>query len=628
MNATNACPTTFSNVCQNNNTSNTSNTRKKGNAAANAARRTSKSKLARTERAQNYAQQLMSEGWEREAAISRARAAYGLEREKYAPKLKISKQWSRNQLEEIATSRGAGNHGSNDSDYNAGLTKQECSRKPMNKQNSTLRQYQSDAINNIDTLIEQGKRRPLLVSPTGSGKTVTAAEIVRRAVNNQTRVLFVAHRKEIIDQTRLKLDSHGIDYGIIMANHPRRRENAPVQIASIQTLANRLMPEAGLLIIDEAHHARAGIFENVLRHYSKSIVIGLTATPWRTDNKGLGEIFDSIVVAATPADLIAQGHLVQYGGFSFERPDLDNLKTEHGADYNESQLEVVCNQTKIVGGIVEAWKARAGGVRTVAFAVSVAHSKNIVSMFRAAGINAEHLDGSVPKTQREAILKKLDTGEIRVLSNVGVLTEGWDCPSAACCILARPTKSLTLYLQMVGRVLRPHPEKTRALIHDHAGCMLTHGLPDDQRKYSLDAESNDYREYTSGMSAIQCRKCFRMFPRSEVSCPECGWVSKNNVRIENPRTIQEIDGAIIAIEEIKRLRNVSVEVKAAEYNRLLSIETNKRFPRGWAANQYKAMFGTYPRIDYEILNTTSPAVKPTIDLVRLRMLQRVSGEVA
>ncbi len=115
---------------------------------------------------------------------------------------------------------------------------------------------------------------------------------------------------------------------------------------------------------------------------------------------------------------------MQYGGFSFERPDLAHVKAEPGADYNESQLEVVCNQTKIVGGIVEAWKTRAGGVSTVAFAVSVAHSKNIVSMSRAAEINAEHLDGSVPKTQREAILKKLDTGKIRVLSNVNVLTEG------------------------------------------------------------------------------------------------------------------------------------------------------------------------------------------------------------
>jgi hypothetical protein len=157
---------------------------------------------------------------------------------------------------------------------------------------------------------------------------------------------------------------------------------------------------------------------------------------------------------------------------------------------------------------------------------------------------------------------------------------------------------------------------------------ITHGLPDDQRKYSLNAESNDYRESTSGLSAIQCRKCYRMFPRSEVSCPECGWVSKNNVRIENTRTIREIDGAIIAIEEIKRLRDVPLEVKAAEYNRLLNIETSKRYPRGWAADQYKAMFGTYPRIDYDILNATSPAMKPVIDLGRLRMLQQISGEVA
>lgn len=495
-----------------------------------------------------------------------------------------------------------------------------------------LRAYQVHALEQLRHQLRAGKRRPLLVSPTGSGKTVTAAELVRSAVAKGSRVLVVAHLKEIIDQTSAKLDLYGVPHGVIQAQHWRRFPNEPVQIASVQTLVRREFPPADLLVIDEAHHARAGTYAKIIEHYPDAPVVGLTATPWRGDGKGLGELFDSMVVAATPAELIEQGHLVHFGGFSFELPDLSGVKVR-GSDYDESQLEVACNQTKIVGGIVEQWLAHAGGVRTICFAVGVAHSKSIVERFRQAGVAAEHLDANTPKAEREAILSRLAAGTTRVLSNVAVLTEGWDCPSAACCILACPTKSLVRYLQEVGRVLRPHPEsgKDRALIHDHAGALLSFGLPDESRDYSLEADIKVNRDQGPGVT--QCpAPCGRIYPSSDPFCPECGTENARQ-RKDAPAGDKEVEEVQaqrkVAIDEIRKIRSVSIRTQAAEYKRLLKLAETKGYKTGWAAHQFKATFGDWPRrIPLDVMKDVVPATRPVVDLRRLRALQAVAGQEA
>lgn len=465
-----------------------------------------------------------------------------------------------------------------------------------------------------------------------SGKTVTAAELVRSAVAKGSRVLVVAHLKEIIDQTSAKLDAYAVPHGVIQASHWRRFPDLPVQIASVQTLVRREFPPAELLVIDEAHHARAGTYGKIIEAYPKAPLIGLTATPWRGDGKGLGELFDAMVVAATPAQLIEQGHLVRFGGFSFELPDLSGVR-QKGSDYDEIQLEMACNKARIVGGIVDEWLAHAGGVRTICFAVGVAHSLSIVERFRQAGVAAEHLDADTPKPEREAILARLAAGTTRVLSNVGILTEGWDCPSAACCILARPTKSLVLYLQMVGRVLRPHPEsgKDRALLFDHAGAMLEHGLPDEPRDYSLEADvARGKRDQAHGV--VQCPPpCGRVYPATDPCCPECGAL---NARQRRPgdaeREVEEVQAQRkLAIDEIRSIRNVSVRTQAAEYKRLLKLAEAKGYKTGWAAHKFKATFGDWPRrIPPEVMADVVPATRPVVDLRLLRALQALASQEA
>ncbi|MFN7130701.1 MAG: DEAD/DEAH box helicase, partial [Myxococcales bacterium] len=391
-----------------------------------------------------------------------------------------------------------------------------------------LRDYQLAALEGLRSHLRLGTLRLLLVSPTGSGKTTIAAEMIRSALARGGRILFLAHRKELVDQCSTRLDQFGVDHGVIMAGHWRRRFDVPVQVASVQTLVQRdEWPRASLIIVDEAHHARARTYGRILEGYPDVPVIGLTATPWRTDGKGLGEpgpdgkpLFQEVVIATTPRRLMEEGHLVRYTGFSAEIPDLSGVKTVAG-DYDESQLELAVNTTQIVGGIVERWLERARGLKTVCFAVNVRHSQAIVQRFRDAGVAAEHLDGTTPKLEREAILARLASGRTTVVSNCAVLTEGWDCPSVTCCILARPTQSLGMHLQMVGRVLRPWEGKDFARIHDHAGSLVKPGwLPDDDHDYSLTGDSDEPPQAT----AIRCESCFVVFrPHEHPRCPDCGW---------------------------------------------------------------------------------------------------------
>lgn len=483
-----------------------------------------------------------------------------------------------------------------------------------------LRDYQLAAVTELRRKAAAGVRRLLLVSPTGSGKTVMMADIMHGAVARGTPTLFVAHRRELIAQTSKKLDEIGVDHGIILAGHEREKPEQLVQVASVQTLARREKPPAGLLIIDEAHHARADSYQALVEHYSSAPVLGATATPWRTDGKGLKDLFDDVVVAASPRELIAQGHLVPFDGFGFENPALKDVATV-GGDYNQLQLAERMSTKKLIGGIVERWIERARGLRTVAFAVDVKHSLAIVDEFRAWGIAAEHLDGETPVDERDAMLARLKSGETTVVSNCAVLTEGWDCPEAEVCILARPTKSLALYLQQAGRVLRPAPGKSIALIHDHAGCMAHHGLPDEDRDYSLTADVK--RRDATGGGVQQCPECLRIRRSLEYRC-SCGYVFEEPAAAEEheQQEIEYIEGQVLSIDEIRKLRHASTLEKAAEFKRLQRVAERKGYKTGWAGHQYRKTYGVWPRFSDGVLATVEPARQPPIPLDRLRLLDQ------
>lgn len=397
----------------------------------------------------------------------------------------------------------------------------------------TLRPYQTSAIAWVAAERGPGARL-LLVSPTGSGKTLTAAQVILDEVARGGRVIFAAHRQELIAQTYGSLLRLGLPEpmcGVVMGDgvitHPltRRRANcarplAPVQVASIDTLRNRPPPRGiTLLFFDESHRALSPSYLKLAQSYPEATVVGLTATPWRGDGRGLGALFSKLYVVATPKRLMDDGHLVEPRVFSHpHRADVSKVSTVAG-DYNEKELAAACDKRELVGSIVEHWQRHLAGRRTVAFAVNVEHSKHIVETFVAAGIPAEHLDGNTPDDERAGILGRLASGETLVVSNCAVLCEGFDCPAVEGCILARPTKSLSLYLQCAGRALRPAPGKLGAIVLDHAGCALEHGLPQDDREYSLEGKK---KRAKSAVSVKECPKCFAALPSSAKVCSFCG----------------------------------------------------------------------------------------------------------
>lgn len=369
-----------------------------------------------------------------------------------------------------------------------------------------LRPYQAQAIQTLRDRLQR-HRRVLLIAPTGSGKTQIFAEIVRLAVVGGRRVLIVAHRKELLDQASHRLGI--IPHGFIKSGYPQTE--APVQIASVQTLHNRAKPPAELIILDEAHRAKAKTWLSVLEAYPNIPTLGFTATPWRLDGKALGDLFEDMVLACTPKELVRDGFLVPVTGFAYDTPDLSGVHRVAG-EYNEAELAEIMDRRVILGNIVEQWGKHARELSTVVFATTIEHSKHLTSQFLGAGIRAEHIDGSLARAEREAILARVASGETRVICNVNILTEGTDLPRLKCCVMARPTMSLALYIQSQGRIRRPW-ENQMARIHDHAGNVFRHGLPDDDRDWSLEGVGRISEPRTR-----TCPICYAIFAPGQ-KCP-------------------------------------------------------------------------------------------------------------
>ena len=403
-----------------------------------------------------------------------------------------------------------------------------------------LRAYQSTKINETRMLMAQGKRSICLVSPTGSGKTVIAAHIIQNALSKGRRVLFLAHRRELIDQCAAKLRDLGIwNYNVVLSGHPHSRNpNAPMQIASIQTLIRREYPPADLVIVDEAHHAAAGQYQTLLANYPDAYVLGLTATPERLDGKGLDGIFHDLVEVASVPGLIEDGFLIAPTCLGPAAEQAASIKAAlagvkvSGGDYAEGALAEAMDTAPLVGDIVSHWMLWALGRKTVVFAASIAHSQHIVEQFRQAGIAAAHLDGGMPTADRERLLAAWRKPGLDVVSNCQVLTEGFDYPELSCCVLARPTKSVALYLQMVGRVMRPAPGKNGAIILDHAGNINEHAPPHIDRVWTLQGATK--KRQTPKTHACFVPGCGALFVESDAGAT--WWVATTQPNIaENYR---------------------------------------------------------------------------------------------
>lgn len=472
-----------------------------------------------------------------------------------------------------------------------------------------LRPYQQSAIDALRRTMAEGYRRIILSSPTGSGKTEMGFEIIRGAQAKGRKVAFLANRIHLVDQTCRRLALAGFSFGVIQGSNTRNPWSS-VLVASIQTVARRGMPDVDLIVIDEAH-ACAGTSE-----YRKIMagkpVIGLSATPY---SKGLGKhydelggaLFERVVTAARIEDLIRDGYLVSADIWAPADPDLTGVRTVAG-DYDEKQLGQAMDKAHLVGDIVEHWIRLAHGTPTVVFATSIAHSKHIVDQFVAHGVKAEHIDCYTSADDRRAVLERVANGETTVLSNVGILAEGWDFPACKTLILARPTKSLIRYLQMAGRVLRPYPGKTKAIILDHSGTVVRLGMPWDYFGQHLDdgkpkkGESEKERKEPLPKACPDCS--YMMAPRTKV-CPSCGHEVKAGFDITTedgelvPLTGQKVSPAI---EQLRAMGKESI------YSQLSDYAASKGYAVGWVKNKYREIWGVWPRGVDGYTETPSPAL--------------------
>lgn len=480
-----------------------------------------------------------------------------------------------------------------------------------------VRDYQASLIGEAREKLRDNQS-VLVQMATGGGKTAIASYMSGSAAKRGKRVFFGCHRKELIKQTAKTFDKVGIPYGIIAPGFTGDYRQ-PVQIASIQTLSSRLerygVPD--LYIPDEAHHAGAKTWADIINHYreGKAKIVGLSATPERLDGTGLGLWFDAMVCGPSTGWLIEQGFLSPFRMFAPSIPDLAGIK-KTGGDFNRGELEKRMGGVQIVGDVVRHYRDLAHGKKAMVFCVSIKHSLAVVEQFQKAGYRAAHIDGE--STNRDELIAAFESGKIQVLSSVDLVSEGFDLPAIEVAILLRPTHSLSLFLQQVGRVLRPvyapgydlgtqqgrldaiaAGPKPYALILDHSANSIPreaggrgHGLPDDEREWTLAGREKKKRgsrdeDDEAAVNTRQCPQCYRVHPPAPV-CVQCGY--------EYPtmgRTVEQLEGELKEVdrqkaEEIRARKNEQARAKSLEDLVAIGKARNMKNPHGWAVNVMRA----------------------------------------
>jgi DNA repair protein RadD len=481
-----------------------------------------------------------------------------------------------------------------------------------------LRPYQTDFVGEIRIAYRSGFRAVVLVAATGAGKTVVFSHIAHSAAEKGKRVLILAHRDTLIKQASRKLTDNGVAHGIIMAGFtpsPRRL----VQVASVQTLVRRLKQMQArnetfdLIIIDECHLSAAKSYLDIRAAFPDALVLGVTGSPIRLDGRGLGKhaggMFESMVEGISIKQLIDQGYLVRpsvYG--SKETIDLSGVK-KVGGDYDAEALATVMDKPKITGSAIEHWQKICPGTPAVVWCANVAHAKHVAEEFNAAGIPALALSGESDSSERENALKGLERGTLKIITFAMLLVEGIDCPAIGAVILLRPTMSLSSYLQVIGRGLRPiyapglpldtveqrfaaiaaGPKGEKCFVLDHASLWTKHGFADQEREWSLDGapkKKGKKKDEDKPPAILQCPKCYHCHDPAEV-CPACGHVYEVKVR-----TIEYEDGELAEITpemalKLKDMRKSEVR-SAKSVPELEKIAAERGYSPGWAKHTFEA----------------------------------------
>lgn len=383
-----------------------------------------------------------------------------------------------------------------------------------------LRPYQREAITRARSAYAAGARGVVIVAPTGAGKTVIAAEVVRLTIAKGGRVLIVVPRREIVAQTVGKLRGVGLSPQVVAAGQDTDGDRRVV-VAMAQTLVRRradCIEAPTLVIIDEAHLAVADTYARILERWPRARHMLLTATPCRTDGRGLGEIAQALVEVASVRELVAQGHLVPPVVYSAEAPDLTGIRKTAGGELSPSKAGARYQVSVIMGDTLDQIRQRCAGRRVLVFASSVEHSRALVESLRAEGYKAEHIDGGTRAAERAETLAKLADGSIDVVCNYGCLCEGLDVPAIGAIVVARSTQSEALWRQMVGRGLRPFDDKRDCIVIDQGGNAHRHGHPLAGRLWTLEGRA---KRESNAATCRTCPECLAIYEPAPA-CPRCG----------------------------------------------------------------------------------------------------------
>lgn len=460
-----------------------------------------------------------------------------------------------------------------------------------------LRPYQERIIGEVRQVIREGCNSPLIVSPTGSGKTVMFCHIAQGAGSKSKRVWILVHRAELVDQTSRTMASLGINHGVVAAGWPIN-PIPHVQIVSVQTVVNRLggLIQPDVIIVDECHHAAAGTWNKILEAFPKAIRLGFTATPERLDGKGLGDVFQTIIRGPDVSWLIANGFLSQPRYYAPPNQlNLDDLNVR-GGDYAKNELANMMDKPTITGDAIAHYRRLCDGAPGVAFCSSVAHAEHVAEAFRQAGYRAAALDGTLDRQERRARVAGLSDGSLHIITSCEIISEGFDIPSIVAAMLLRPTKSLSLHLQQLGRSLRVSPGKKNAIILDHVGNCPRLGLAEEEREWSLEGRKKKKKAGNEEAPPVrQCPVCYACHaPTPE--CPECG-----HVYVIKKREVEQVEGDLVELDAAMMQRQRRQEQgRASSLEELIEIGRSRGYksPAFWARKVWASRQGESQEIQF------------------------------
>lgn len=425
--------------------------------------------------------------------------------------------------------------------------------------------------------MSKGNTKIMVVSPAGSGKSVTMSEIARRATDKGNRVLFIVHRRELVNQIKGTFAANDVDMDLC-------------HVGMVQTVSNRIKRgkelTPSIILVDEAHHSMAKTYLNIFESFNNAYVLAFTATPWRMSGRGFTDIFQDLIVGKTVQWLIDNNRLAPFKYYSVNLMDDDKLKKNSTGDFSDASI-TLSMEPQIYGDVIKNYKKFADGQKTIVYTHNVQSSKEVAEKFISNGYAAKQVDGKTPKVEREKAMELFRSGEITILVNAELYGEGVDVPDCECVILLRPTMSLTLFIQQTMRSMRYQPNKLATII-DHVGNYARHGLPNTEHNWNVHFKGERKKSKDNDAIPIkECPECYSVIESSYSICPACGFEfpqerEETELLIDEDAELEEVDDKIITLTLKEPEECESVE-------ELYQLAKQKGYKPGWAYIQAKRL---------------------------------------